>query len=178
MKYQNHEQREIAGRQGRTLRRVLFVCQDNYALSRFAEEYFNSLVRQEGLNWQAASRALATELPAQQDAMDPTALAALRERRAPISLTWREISMSDVLIGIAFSDLHAGSSQWSSSICTERWEPLPSHRDTSAIWDFLTFNACDLLEALELQNSASAAAPRAAGYPAQSIEHGTTGAAA
>ncbi len=137
MKYQNHEQREIAGRQGRTLRRVLFVCQDNYALSRFAEEYFNSLVRDEGLNWQASSRAAlpANALPADQGAMADEAVRALRElraapvcpERAPSSLSAKDVGISEMLIavGVRGSDLEQTTGRWARAVHLTDWE-LPS----------------------------------------------------
>jgi protein-tyrosine phosphatase len=43
-------------------RSILFLCTGNYYRSRFAEELFNSLVKQHGLDWTATSRALAIEL--------------------------------------------------------------------------------------------------------------------
>ena len=45
------------------VKRVLFICTGNYYRSRFAEEWFNFLVRQErALHWVADSRGLALEL--------------------------------------------------------------------------------------------------------------------
>jgi protein-tyrosine phosphatase len=42
-------------------KRVLFLCTGNYYRSRLAEELFNDRVRRLGLDWRAASRALAIE---------------------------------------------------------------------------------------------------------------------
>jgi low molecular weight protein-tyrosine phosphatase len=42
--------------------RLLFLCTGNYYRSRFAELLFNALAREEGLNWIASSRGIATEL--------------------------------------------------------------------------------------------------------------------
>jgi protein-tyrosine phosphatase len=41
---------------------ILFLCTGNYYRSRFAEELFNHLCRQHGLDWTSTSRALAIEL--------------------------------------------------------------------------------------------------------------------
>jgi protein-tyrosine-phosphatase len=70
-------------RKGEGLRRALFLCEDNFRDSRFCEELFNSLVRDEGLNWQAISRAISA--PAARlasAAMATDAVAALRARGA------------------------------------------------------------------------------------------------
>jgi protein-tyrosine phosphatase len=42
---------------------VLFLCTGNYYRSRFAEHYFNFLVRRNGLNWRAESRGLRLGAP-------------------------------------------------------------------------------------------------------------------
>ncbi len=42
-------------------RTVLFLCTGNYYRSRYAEELFNDLARQAGLDWTATSRGLAVE---------------------------------------------------------------------------------------------------------------------
>src|SRR5437660_8840918 len=42
-------------------RQILFLCTGNYYRSRFAEELFNHLARQAGLDWVAESAALALE---------------------------------------------------------------------------------------------------------------------
>ena len=41
--------------------KLLFLCTGNYYRSRFAEELFNHLAAQKGLDWVAASRGLAQE---------------------------------------------------------------------------------------------------------------------
>ncbi|MBN1487064.1 MAG: low molecular weight phosphatase family protein [Anaerolineae bacterium] len=43
------------------MKKLLFLCTGNYYRSRFAEYLFNSLVEQQGLDWQAESRGLAVE---------------------------------------------------------------------------------------------------------------------
>jgi protein-tyrosine-phosphatase len=42
-------------------KRILFLCTGNYYRSRYAEELFNHLAAQTGLDWEATSRALAIE---------------------------------------------------------------------------------------------------------------------
>lgn len=41
--------------------RLLFLCTGNYYRSRFAEEYFNHLAKQRGLEWRADSAGLARD---------------------------------------------------------------------------------------------------------------------
>ena len=66
-------------RKGDGFQRVLFLCEDNYLHSRFCEELFNSLVRSEGLNWDAASRALSPEAARSvRESMSPDATGYLR----------------------------------------------------------------------------------------------------
>lgn len=40
-------------------KKVLFLCTGNYYRSRFAEDWFNHLAQEQGLNWEAESRGLA-----------------------------------------------------------------------------------------------------------------------
>jgi len=40
-------------------KKVLFLCTGNYYRSRFAEDWFNHLAREKGLDWSAESRGLA-----------------------------------------------------------------------------------------------------------------------
>jgi protein-tyrosine phosphatase len=42
--------------------KILFLCTGNYYRSRFAEELFNHLARQKGLDWAAESKGLAQDL--------------------------------------------------------------------------------------------------------------------
>lgn len=44
-----------------TSRQILFLCTGNYYRSRYAEELFNHLARNAGLDWEATSLALAIE---------------------------------------------------------------------------------------------------------------------
>ena len=94
-------------RRSRSLRRVLFVCTDNWLDSRFCEEYFNSLARTDGLNWIALSRTSAA--PTDRDvAIAPAALAALRalktapvnHHRPPLALSRRDVEISDLVVYI------------------------------------------------------------------------------
>jgi protein-tyrosine-phosphatase len=96
-------------RKGDGLKRALFLCADNYRASRFCEELFNSLVRDEGLNWQAISRAL--EPGAAQRVAAPVApevVAALRSRgaapvnhrRLPLAVNPFDYETSHVIVAI------------------------------------------------------------------------------
>jgi protein-tyrosine-phosphatase len=96
-------------RKGDGLKRALFLCRDNRLLSRFCEELFNSLVRAEGLNWQAVSRALSVDaLKGSIEPMAPQAVARLRSlgaapvnhRRLPLAATAFDFEMSFVTIAI------------------------------------------------------------------------------
>ena len=67
------------------VQKVLFLCTGNYYRSRFAELLFNRLAREAGLDWQADSRGVATEMGAGLGGpMSPTAIDALRLRGVDI----------------------------------------------------------------------------------------------
>jgi protein-tyrosine-phosphatase len=96
-------------RKGDSLKRVLFLCEDNHLKSRFCEELFNSLVRDEGLNWQAVSRALSPVAARRyRDSMAREAVACLRSLgaapmnhgRLPLGATAFDFDMSFVAIAI------------------------------------------------------------------------------
>lgn len=71
-------------------RTVLFLCTGNYYRSRFAEELFNHLAPAAGLQWQAASRALAIEKGSCNiGPLSPHAHRALEQRGIPLSATPR-----------------------------------------------------------------------------------------
>lgn len=75
---------------------VLFLCTGNYYRSRFAEAVFNHLAAQQGLNWIATSRGLATHL--QDGDLSPLTAAALAERQIELShtgLTRRGVTVED-----------------------------------------------------------------------------------
>ena len=97
-------------RKGDGLKRALFLCEDNYLASRFCEELFNSLVRGEGLNWQAISRAYRTSAARGfSEPMAPEAVAFLRDagaapvnhRRLPLGATPFDFEMSYVVVALA-----------------------------------------------------------------------------
>lgn len=150
----------IVSRKGRALRRALFVCRDNFSASRFCEEYFNSLVRDEGLNWQASSRAALKphELPLARKEMSERAVRALREqraapvshRRAPASLTWRDVALADVLIAIDTSeaDLERATGRWLLSLPVTHWT-LRSAASPTGSFDELSRQVRQLVATLE-----------------------------
>lgn len=97
-------------RKGDGLRRALFLCEDNHLESRFCEELFNSLVRDEGLNWQAVSRALSPVAARRhREPMARDAIACLRQLgaapmnhgRLPLGATEFDFETSFVAIAIA-----------------------------------------------------------------------------
>lgn len=103
-------------RKGDSLKRILFLCEDNFLASRFCEEYFNSLVRDLGLNWQAASRALSPEAarqhpePMSADAvryLRSSGVAPVNHRRLPLGVTDFDLEMSNFVLVIAHPDDHA-----------------------------------------------------------------------
>jgi len=96
-------------RKGDGLKRALFLCEDNFVHSRFCEELFNSLVRDEGLNWQAVSRALSPAAARRPlEPMADSAAAALRavgaapvnHRRLPLGVTQFDFETSHIAIAI------------------------------------------------------------------------------
>jgi protein-tyrosine-phosphatase len=52
-------------------RQVLFLCTGNYYRSRFAEEVFNHLAQQAGLEWTATSRGLGLSAPSESRNVGP-----------------------------------------------------------------------------------------------------------
>ncbi|MEZ4866037.1 MAG: low molecular weight phosphatase family protein [Caldilineaceae bacterium] len=65
---------------------VLFLCTGNYYRSRFAEILFNHGAAQQGINWMADSRGLATELGVNNvGPISRYAVAGLRARQIPIA---------------------------------------------------------------------------------------------
>lgn len=96
-------------RKAESLRRILFLCADNYHESRFCEELFNSHARTEGLYWQATSRAMWPE-PAKRNEgpMALCAIEALRELgaapvnhlRLPLPVGDFDVRMSSTVVVI------------------------------------------------------------------------------
>lgn len=65
--------------------RVLFICTGNYYRSRFAEELYNFMAQERGLDWKANSAALDIELGNKVNvgSMSAHTIAALKERGIP-----------------------------------------------------------------------------------------------
>lgn len=104
-------------RKGDSLKRILFLCDDNHLASRYCEEYFNSLVRDRGLNWQASSRALSAVAARQNSGpMAGVAIEFLRShgvapvnhRRLPLGATRFDFQMSDCIVVLAQPDESTG----------------------------------------------------------------------
>lgn len=96
-----------AGR--RDTKTVLFLCTGNYYRSRFAEEVFNHMAAEAGLDWQATSRGIAIELGLHNiGPMSPHALRDLASRgiavraahRFPAQLQKEELAGADRVIAL------------------------------------------------------------------------------
>lgn len=88
---------------------MLFLCTGNYYRSRFAEEMFNHMAAEAGLDWQATSRGIAIELGLHNiGPMSPHALrdlasrgiAARGARRFPVQLHKEELTAADRVIAL------------------------------------------------------------------------------
>ncbi|MBF2016349.1 MAG: low molecular weight phosphatase family protein [Rivularia sp. T60_A2020_040] len=95
------------------MKQVLFLCTGNYYRSRFAENLFNHLAAQKGLDWQADSRGLALERGTNNiGAMSHYAVAALKERgiiilpeeRFPKSAMVEDFQKFDLIIAVDESE--------------------------------------------------------------------------
>ncbi|MBE9211479.1 low molecular weight phosphatase family protein [Plectonema cf. radiosum LEGE 06105] len=95
------------------MKQVLFLCTGNYYRSRFAENLFNHLAAQKGLDWQADSRGLALERGTNNiGAMSHYAVAALKERgiiilpeeRFPKSAMEEDFQKFDLIIAVDESE--------------------------------------------------------------------------
>ncbi|MGF1672849.1 MAG: low molecular weight phosphatase family protein, partial [Rivularia sp. (in: cyanobacteria)] len=95
------------------MKQVLFLCTGNYYRSRFAENLFNHLAAQKGLDWQADSRGLALERGTNNiGAMSHYAVAALKERgiiilpeeRFPKSAMAEDFQKFDLIIAVDESE--------------------------------------------------------------------------
>ena len=89
--------------------KVLFLCTGNYYRSRFAELLFNHLAAQNGLDWRADSRGVATELGIYNfGPIAATTVEALRARgvavdvrqRYPQQLQEAELAAADLVIAL------------------------------------------------------------------------------
>lgn len=65
-------------------KKLLFLCTGNYFRSKFAEIYFNHLVRKNNLNWEAFSRGFYLENPDNVGWISQFAMKKLNELRIPI----------------------------------------------------------------------------------------------
>ncbi len=88
---------------------VLFLCTGNYYRSRYAEELFNHLAAQSGLNWKATSRALAIERGKDNPGpIAPSAVAALiadeispaGATRMPLPCTSADLAAAEIIIAV------------------------------------------------------------------------------
>jgi len=88
---------------------VLFLCTGNYYRSRFAEELFNHMAAETGLEWQATSRGIAIELGLHNiGPMSPHALRDLADRgiavrgvrRFPVQLQKEDLAGADRIIAL------------------------------------------------------------------------------
>ena len=125
-------------RKPNALRRVLFLCSENYHESRFCEELFNSHSRGEGINWLGLSRAV-TAVPAlrNEGPMSVTAINYLRVigaapvnyLRLPLQVTDFDFQMSYIVIVLGTDAAQAVRWAWphyASQI--ERWS-VPETRE-------------------------------------------------
>ena len=90
------------------LRQILFLCTGNYYRSRFAEELFNHLARQAGLDWAATSRGLAPDPVCNVGPISRHAAKALHVRglspvepvRPPAELSESDLAAADLVIAL------------------------------------------------------------------------------
>jgi protein-tyrosine phosphatase len=91
------------------MKTILFLCTGNYYRSRFAEELFNHLAAEAGLDWQAVSRGIAIERGL--DNVGPISAHALRALEArdvavrgagrfPAQLREEELALADRVIAL------------------------------------------------------------------------------
>jgi protein-tyrosine-phosphatase len=88
---------------------ILFLCTGNYYRSRYAEELFNHLVRDAGLDWEATSRALAIERGKDnvgpiawqtRDALTADGISPLGASRMPSVCTREALAASDMVVAV------------------------------------------------------------------------------
>lgn len=89
--------------------RLLFLCTANYYRSRFAELLFNALAAQAGLDWEASSRGIATDLGA--DNIGPISTHVIHTLqshgiqiaepvRSPLQLEDQDMEQADLIIAL------------------------------------------------------------------------------
>ena len=91
-----------------SIKRILFLCTGNYYRSRYAEELFNHLARQKGVDWEAESRALAIEYgvsnvgPMAKPSLEALSVDGVRAvaSRFPLACTTDDLSSSDLIIAV------------------------------------------------------------------------------
>jgi len=89
-------------------RQILFLCTGNYYRSRFAEELFNHLAEQAGLDWVATSRGLAPDPVCNigpmsahtQKAMSVRGLRPAEPVRYPQALGEQDLAEADIVIAL------------------------------------------------------------------------------
>jgi protein-tyrosine phosphatase len=89
-------------------RQILFLCTGNYYRSRFAEEIFNHLARQAGLEWIATSRGLSPDPKGNTGPISPHTRKAMSHRglrlaepiRLPTALTEEDLAGADLVIAL------------------------------------------------------------------------------
>lgn len=88
--------------------KLLFLCTGNYYRSRFAEILFNALALEDGLNWEADSRGLATEYAANSGPISAYAIKGLamrgievgKEVRFPVQVQTKDLDEADLVIAL------------------------------------------------------------------------------
>ncbi|NBC84501.1 MAG: low molecular weight phosphatase family protein [Bacteroidetes bacterium] len=92
------------------MKRILFLCSGNYYRSRFSEELFNHLVKQEDIEWQADSRGLVKDITSlrnegpiskyARDWLNKTGVNGINLRRMPKSVTEEDWEKADKVIAV------------------------------------------------------------------------------
>jgi protein-tyrosine phosphatase len=145
------------------MKKILFLCTGNYYRSRFAEEYFNHVASEKGLNWEANSRGLSRNIP-NPDNPGPISvhvLSALTDRsikgknlaRFPIAVTKNDLEKYDKIIALSEQEhrpmLESCFNGYVNTITFFEVGDLPLEKPGSAIKKLAT-----LIEMLVLQVSA------------------------
>lgn len=114
------------------VRRVCFLCSANYYRSRFAEQLFNHLACEKGLDWRAESRGLLVGFWGEIGAISHFTVDALRRRaipldahqRPPQALTAADLRQADLVVAVKESEhrplMEAQFPDWSERV--EYWD--------------------------------------------------------